>query len=260
MIVFHSDLDNTIIYSYKRDIGEDKKCVEVYEGREISFVTKRTQELLEQVHRKMLFVPTTTRTSEQYNRISLGIGEIPYALVCNGGVLLVNGQEDEAWYQESLELTEESRPELYRAIGMMEADKNRSFEVRNIKDLFVFTKSTQPLVSVEWLKEKLNTNLVDVFYTGVKVYVVPKMLSKGNAVERFRKKVCGNQVIAAGDSEFDLSMAGSADVTMIPENLYVKEGTSETVVVMKESLFSEQVLAYALKLEAEAGGREDCYE
>ena len=38
MIVFYSDLDNTLIYSYRREIGGKKRCVEVYQGREISFM------------------------------------------------------------------------------------------------------------------------------------------------------------------------------------------------------------------------------
>lgn len=91
-MVFHSDLDNTMIYSYKHDIGNEKRCVEIYQGREISYVTDRTHELLRQVQDRVLFVPTTTRTTEQYRRIDLGIGPVRYALTCNGGVLLVDGQ------------------------------------------------------------------------------------------------------------------------------------------------------------------------
>lgn len=37
----------------------------------------------------MTIIPTSTRTEEQYKRIELDIGIVPYALVCNGGVLLV---------------------------------------------------------------------------------------------------------------------------------------------------------------------------
>ena len=53
MTVFNTDLDNTIIYSYKNDIGMSRRCVELYQGREISFVTDRTYELLKQVRQKM---------------------------------------------------------------------------------------------------------------------------------------------------------------------------------------------------------------
>ena len=100
MIAFHTDLDNTLIYSYKHDIGPQKRNVELYQGREISCITEETYHLLQLVKNEMLIVPTTTRTLEQYQRIDLGIGPFPYALVCNGGVLLVNGVPDEAWYQD----------------------------------------------------------------------------------------------------------------------------------------------------------------
>lgn len=48
------DMDNTIIYSYKHDIGEKKLNVELYNGREISFISERTYSLLKEVNDKML--------------------------------------------------------------------------------------------------------------------------------------------------------------------------------------------------------------
>ena len=120
MIVFHTDLDNTIIYSYKHDIGMRKRNVEFYQGREISYITEETYRLLQQLKNEMLIVPTTTRTLEQYQRIDLGIGQFPYALVCNGGVLLVDGMRDEAWYQDSLHLVSDSRDEMNLAMELLE--------------------------------------------------------------------------------------------------------------------------------------------
>ena len=178
MIIFNSDLDNTMIYSYKHDIGENKICAEIYQNREISFVTHKTAELLKQVNSAVNFVPTTTRTLEQYNRINLGIGVPKYALVCNGGVLLVDGVEDVEWYNESFDLVRDCQEQLSAAEIILDNDVNRTFEIRNIRKLFIFTKSSEPLMSVETLKEKLDTNLVDVFNNGVKVYVVPKTLGK----------------------------------------------------------------------------------
>ena len=144
MVVFHSDLDNTLIYSYKHDIGSDKKCVEVYQNREVSFMTKKSFDLLKAVKEKVVFVPTTTRTQEQYERIDLGIGIPRLALVCNGGVLLADGREDTKWYEESLNLIMDCGSELEKSELYLETDKYRSFEVRNIRGLFVFTKSDEP--------------------------------------------------------------------------------------------------------------------
>ncbi|MCI5995373.1 MAG: HAD hydrolase family protein [Blautia sp.] len=245
MMVFHSDLDNTMIYSYKHDIGNEKRCVEIYQGREISYVTDRTHELLRQVQDRVLFVPTTTRTTEQYRRIDLGIGPIRYALTCNGGELLVDGQEDETWYQESLVQIRESRDELARAEKLLEEDLRRSLEVRNIRGLFLFTKSEQPMESVAILRQGLNTGLVDVFSNGTKVYVVPVRLNKGTAVRRFRKKIAADGVIAAGDSEFDLPMLAQADIGFAPEGLRGRCTPGETVLYMgRDRIFSESILEY----------------
>lgn len=248
MILFNVDLDNTLIYSYHHDIGEHKRCAEIYQGREISFITDRTQDLLNEISQKILIVPTTTRTIEQYQRIDLGLGEIPYALVCNGGVLLRNGVEDEAWYRESLELIAVSIGELKRAEAMLEEDENRCFEVRNIKGLFLFTKSNQPEESVKILSQKLDTSLVDVFHNGIKVYVVPRSLSKGRAAVRLKEKLKADKVIAAGDSEFDISMLQCADIAIAPAALKIAEDSEGIVRIEQDVLFSEGLLEYIRKL------------
>lgn len=250
MIVFHTDLDNTMIYSYKHELGTDKKCVEVYQGREISFVTFKTYELLKRVQDKVLFVPTTTRTVDQYNRIDLGIGIPKYALTCNGGVLLVDGVEDPYWYQESLELVEVCQGELKKAELLLEHDHNRAFEVRNIRELFIFTKCNFPEESIEKLRNQLDLALVDVFHNGIKVYVVPKKLSKGNAVRRFREKVNTTKVIVAGDSEFDLSMFTEAEIGLAPKELAQKYELPDNVTSFaRDVVFSECVLEYIMNME-----------
>ena len=249
MIIFNSDLDNTLIYSYKHDIGENKRCVEIYEGREVSFLTDKTYELLKKVSKKVLLVPTTTRTIEQYNRIDLGIGAFSYALACNGGVLLVDGKEDEEWYKESLELVAGCNNEMKKAIELLESDPNRNFELRYIKELFVFTKSSEPEKSVDRLREQLDLNLVDVFRNGVKVYVVPKELNKGRAIMRLKEKLAGDKVIAAGDSEFDISMLDAADYGNAPVDLKCREREDNTLLKVDASeLFSEKVLERVLEI------------
>ena len=75
MIILNTDLDNTIIYSYKHDIGNDKINVEIYKEKQISFITRKTYSLLKKLNKDILIVPTSTRTIEQYNRINLNIGK-----------------------------------------------------------------------------------------------------------------------------------------------------------------------------------------
>ena len=129
MIVFNVDLDNTLIYSYKYDIGKNKRQVELYKENYISYITDKIYNLLLTLRNNALIVPTTTRTIEQYSKIELGIGNFKYALVCNGGVLLIDGKEDLEWYEESKKIIKESSNELLKAIDILNKDERRRLEV-----------------------------------------------------------------------------------------------------------------------------------
>lgn len=273
MRVIHLDLDNTLIYSYRRMAknaagsfsvcgesilscneavrdesrrsGNRKIGAEVYQGREISFVTGRTQELLRRIRKSCLVIPTTTRTKEQYDRINLGTGAFEYALVCNGGLLLVNGVSDAAWYHHSKELISDCTGELRRALMLLEQEPLRKFELRFIEELFLFTKCNDPDTVIQRLKMRLDDRKVDVFRNDEKVYVVPKMLNKGTALQRFRKYVRADEVIAAGDSEFDAPMVEAADIGIVPAGFCGKYGEKGNLREMKgEDIFSEEMLSW----------------
>lgn len=249
MTVFHVDLDNTLIYSYKHNIGPKKRCVEIYQGREISFITEKTYELLRKVREKALLVPTTTRTREQYERVRLGVGELPFALVCNGGVLLENGRRDEKWHARSRQLAKECGRQLKDSVALLEKMPDRELEVRFIEEMFVFTKCKNPLQAAEALRNSLDVRTVDVLCNGTKVYVVPKSLRKGKAVERFREYKGAGRVLAAGDSEFDVTMLEAADCAAAPQALKKAFALPGHVVGMpRDGAFAEKALEWALHI------------
>ena len=248
MKILCTDLDNTIIYSYKHDIGNEKMNVELYKEREISFISNHTFELLKKVKEEFLVIPTSTRTIEQYERIDLKIGTFKYALVCNGSVLLVDGKKDKDWYEESLRLAKPSNLEVKKALEYLENDKRRIFELRHIEDLFVFTKCDEAETVVNELREYLDKSLVSVFNNKEKVYVLPTSLSKGKAIERLRKYLKAEFIIAAGDSEFDISMVEAADVGLVPYGFKSEFNIKSDICEMgKEGLFSEQLLRKCLQ-------------
>ncbi len=255
MVIFYTDLDNTLIYSYKHEIGQEKTCVEMYENREVSYISKKTRYLLEEVAKNILVVPTTTRSVEQYNRIRLGLGSFPYALVCNGGVLLENGTPDLAWQEESLALARPGMGELEKAASILQNDPARCLDIRMIEGLFLFTKSSQPELSAGKLSECLDNTLVDVFCNGTKLYVLPKKLDKGTALKRFKQRMGADRAIAAGDSLFDIPMLEAADVAVAPAALGFCASRSSNrphppdqlaAALGGETLFSESMLEYVL--------------
>lgn len=161
----------------------------MYQGREISYVTQKTYRLLKQVAKKMLLVPVTTRSVEQYNRIDLGLGVLPYALVCNGGIMLENGKENKRWYQQSLMSVQSAQAELQKAFNLLEHDRRRIFELRYIRRLFIFTKCVRPQEVVCKLKNQVDLTVVDVLNNNNKIYVVPKTLRKGESIKRLRRYI-----------------------------------------------------------------------
>jgi hypothetical protein len=253
-MIFYSDLDNTLIYSYKHDIGTDKICVEHYQGREISYMTEKSYALLKKTAAHMLFVPVTTRTVEQYERINFGMGILPYALVCNGGVLLKDGKKDERWLAESKELAAPAREELLRGIRLLEQDSSRSMEIREIEEMFLFTKSAAPKITVERLQRELKPQFTEIFQNGEKVYLVPKALNKGTAAVRFGKSIGEKNIIAAGDSGFDIPMLELADIAFFPKKLqaetkFMPHAGKRQIPVAEENIFSDELLSQIMDLE-----------
>ena len=97
------------------------------------------------------------------------------------------------------------------------------------------------------LQKNLDTSKLDVFFNGVKVYAVPKQLSKGNAIERLRKKLNISTVISAGDSEFDVPMLNNSDIAIAPQSLKdFPQLKSDTIFMDNSKVFSESILEYIL--------------
>ena len=156
---------------------------------------------------------------EQYKRINLGIPKPKYALVCNGGILLEDGEENPEWYIDSVNMVKDSEDEIKRGIELLEYDTRRNFELRFIRGLFVFTKCEEPETVVIDLRNLLDNSKVDIFNNGTKVYILPKRLNKGVAITRLKKKLGADKVIAAGDSLFDIPMIEMADYAIVPYGL-----------------------------------------
>lgn len=242
MIYFCSDLDNTLIYSYRREIGNEKILVETKEGKELSYMSKVSYELLQEITQKTELVPLTTRSLEQYRRIDFGSQvKIKYALVANGGILLENNQINEAWFRESKELISSSEEEMEKGIQLLKKDKHISFEIRKVDEMCVFTKSDNVEETIQYLKSELNEETVYISAVGVKVYIFPKILDKGNALKRFRNYVGKEHMfVSAGDSSFDVPMLVAADMSFCPDSLEVPEQSS--IIKLEEKGFSGVML------------------
>ncbi|MFF9524760.1 HAD family hydrolase [Streptomyces achromogenes] len=222
-VLVASDLDRTLIYSSAAlaltmpDARAPRLlCVEVHEARPLSFMTERAAGLLADLGDAAVFVPTTTRTRKQYQRINLPGPPPRYAICANGGHLLVDGVTDADWHARVLaRLADECAPlaevreHLLRCADPVWVRKHRVAE-----DLFAYLVVERELLPEDWVKE-LAVWAEDRGWTvslqGRKIYAVPKPLTKSAAVRELARRTGAESTLAAGDSLLDADLLLAAD-------------------------------------------------
>lgn len=214
MVLFASDLDNTILFSH-RYRQETDQCVEHLEGREQGFCTQRSLRLLETIgERGLLFVPVTTRSIQQYRRIRWP--QPPrYAVTTNGGTLLVDGIPDPVWQAETAALTAPWQPallELERRLPEVPVPKRG----RIVDGTYLFAACDTPEDAAAVGAFFVGSTGLETAVSGRKVYFFPPGIHKGAALERLRARFAPTRTICAGDSVIDIPMLLAADVAILP--------------------------------------------
>lgn len=230
--VVASDLDRTLIYSPSALMlqGRDAEaprllCVEVYKGRPLSFVTERASGLLAELAEASVLIPTTTRTVEQFQRISLPGPAAKFALCANGGRLLRDGAED-------LDFTAavtgrlagsgaplaEIRAELDR-VSVPVAGTAFVEKIREAQGLFCYAVVDRVQMPAGWVEDLTGfaaQRSWTVSVQGRKVYLVPAGLTKAAAVRQVADMMGADRLLVAGDSLLDAGMLEEADAGIRP--------------------------------------------
>ena len=230
-----SDLDRTLIYSGKaaklglppgtrlRDspLYEDLVCVEMYDHKPLSHVTRTALASITRLAELGVLVPATTRTRAQYRRISLPGPPVPYAITANGGFLLVDGETDDDWTRQvERELAASSHP--FAEVQQYMADTFRpefTSKLRNAEELFCYAvvdRDALPEGFVAEVSAWAAAHGWRASLQGRKLYVVPVGLRKGAAVAEVARRVGAETVLAAGDSLLDAEMLESATRAVRP--------------------------------------------
>lgn len=186
-------------------------------------------------------IPVTTRTKAQYDRLSELMAKlgVRYAIICNGGILLENGEIDRQWLSETYELIGNAADELRKATEKMKSLSVR--EVHEIEDIMIYTVTDAPEAMKESLTETLDTQLITIFSDNRKVYCIPSVINKGSAVRRFNERFGYCRNIAAGDGVQDIPMLEAADIPICAaENeKYVK--SAHKIIADTSAVFSDSV-------------------
>ncbi|MGW0596905.1 HAD family hydrolase [Streptomyces sp. NPDC002776] len=222
-VLVASDLDRTLIYSSAAlaltmpDARAPRLlCVEVHESKPLSYMTETASQLLAELGDAALFVPTTTRTRKQYQRINLPGPPSKYAICANGGHLLVDGVSDPEWQArvnarlaDECATLDEVRDHLMATADPLWVRKHRVAE-----DLFAYLVVERELLPDDWVKELAvwaENRGWTVSLQGRKLYAVPKPLTKSAAMNELARRTGADLTLAAGDSLLDADLLLAAD-------------------------------------------------
>ncbi|WP_042400794.1 hypothetical protein [Streptacidiphilus carbonis] len=227
-----SDLDRTLIYSPRAlalDMSDETAprllAVEVHNGKPLSFMTEHCAELLAELITVAEFVPVTTRTRAQYQRVHLP-GPVPgwtphYAICANGGRLLVEGETDEDWSAHIASTLAAGCAPLDEIVHhlALDADPEWTLKRRVAEDLFAYLVVERELLPEGWVAEL--TGWADergytVSLQGRKIYLVPQPLTKSAALAEVERRTGASTVLSAGDSLLDAELLLAADAGFRP--------------------------------------------
>lgn len=225
MIIF-SDLDRSIIYSNKfieefNDFNNEYDCIEKVNNKEISYISLKTIEYLKEIQDFGTFIPTTTRTAEQFRRIDFDNYNIKfkYAITSNGGTILKDNEPLKEWDLVIKDIVNSSgkRKDM---IDEFEKYKNTPgiISLKNAGELFFYLVVDKSIFNIDNIKEyikTLNKNNWLHYISGRKIYFLQKGITKENAINFIINKENIGQFSSIGDSIMDLGMLNIANNSYI---------------------------------------------
>ncbi|MBN1174119.1 MAG: hypothetical protein JXA67_18245 [Micromonosporaceae bacterium] len=218
--IIATDLDGTVMFA----ISQPPAGVVTVDTIGDAYMTGTAARTWSRLTAAASLVPVTTRSITQYGRLMLPGPPARYALVCNGGLLLVNGAPEHAWEQAV------RRDLSGAAAGFRTVWKQatrwyaaRGFNlVHAVDEFFIYLTAVQ---REHWLLEFAKEAQAwtaprgwQASLQGRKLYLVPQTLDKAVGVARLASWIGAGEVYAGGDSLLDARMLREATAAIRPNH------------------------------------------
>lgn len=228
-MIFASDLDRTLIYS-KRAMDDLEKVpkerlmpVEIKDGKWVAYMTEAAYFTLKKLSQQSLFIPVTTRTTDQFKRVFIFENEIDiqYAITTNGAVILHCGNPVEEWsnYVQNRLRLESAVEEEVQSLFLKEGIRFDGQKKQAGKLFFYFILNSLPseaeLLLISDLVNKVGWRIS---LQGRKLYFIPLAISKGSALEYICQKEGGKAMAGAGDSILDWDFLRDCQYRFVPNH------------------------------------------
>lgn len=228
-MTFASDLDGTLIYSPRimgitpQQARKRYRAVDEYRGAPCSFTSEKVLRRLGIVRRRIPFIPVTTRSTEQYFRLTLFEegGWPEWAVTCNGAVILHRGEPLGEWTGEIRRKIAHLSPALSEIRAYFTGGRH-VFPIRAqrcVENYFCYFimdgLSPADAEHLSFLSGELAKRGWLLSHQGRKVYVAPRFVDKGAALRFVLEKAGLSCAFAAGDSRLDQSLLACARFRLV---------------------------------------------
>ena len=230
-MIYASDIDRTLTYSedFLKDNPENLRyeLLLADESKKNSYISRDVAVLLSRITSKesgIRFIPVTTRSIAEFQRIkfrSLGIN-VEYAITSNGGTILYHGEILREWKEQIL--SQISKDEIESALSDLDSLESINYSSKLIDNVFLFSKTSDAsLADIELDSMRKKYPQFNFKRYKSKIYVLPNIISKDNALNWLRHYLNEDKVVASGDSSFDVPMLISADISVIPSHSVIDD-------------------------------------
>jgi hydroxymethylpyrimidine pyrophosphatase-like HAD family hydrolase len=228
-MIIASDLDRTLMYSTRalEELGRPEetifKPVEQKDGNWVGFMTETGFSTLQQINRQSLFVPVTTRTTEQFKRFVIFEKEIPltYAITANGANILYQGEALTDWSEElDSKLISEAAGQNELLAVIKKEGVQFDGQLKQVEKLFFyFILNCLPTASeLLAIRELVSFYGWRISLQGRKIYFIPTLISKGKALEYICNREGMEAIAGAGDSVLDWDFLQNCRNRFVPRH------------------------------------------
>ncbi|XJZ25884.1 hypothetical protein ACF5W4_10760 [Bacillota bacterium Lsc_1132] len=261
-MIIASDLDRTLIYSQRaidqlgHATGMGLKPVEKKDGKYVSYMTELSLCLLEEICRHSLFVPVTTRTEEQFNRITIfhKIVAVPYVITSNGANILFKGEKIHGWSEHIASRMRRETAPLKEVVSFFHKEVFSSETViKQVEDLFFYFifNRTPVCLDKQAIAKAASSFGWSVSLQGRKLYFIPKPINKGDALSYICDREGINAAAGAGDSVLDWEFLARCKFRFVPRDGELASELNETDAILTKNrgvLAGEEILQQFLSL------------
>ncbi len=170
------------------------------------------------------------------------------------GDVRLQWKEDLQWREESVRYCGDDL-DAWMRIRSKAGELFPEDSIVTMEPFLFYIKTAEPAAAARCLSAYADPGHLKIDTDARKVYCLPLKNSKGSAIQRYMKRFGPGRSVAAGDSDFDVSMLKSADTALYPPKLTELMESPDRITlendrILCEGFFSDDICRELFRLES----------